>query len=645
MKIKHKISPYISFIFLSYCLQLLVFTFFRILLYTMNAGKLDKVFKPFLLKAFIVGYKFDTLVCSYLLALPFLILSVLHLSRSKANWLKWVIIGFISLTGIISILAASADIPYYNFFNARLTASVHMWIASPATMLAFIFTEPHYYPFIATFILLSALYLFATIKLGKYILIKPQPSYNKTFYDITLFTLAAAVLFIGMRGGNFKRTLKLKESFFSNSAFINQLGINPVYSYAYSLTLYKLSFMNDDIAISNVKSYLNSNSNQKDYPISRSASQPDTARRMNVVLVIMESMSANMMGMFGNEQKPTPTLDSLAAHGLSFTNFYTAGIHTCNGVYSTLYGMPALMREHPMSNINANNLKMSGLPVTLKKDGYQTAFFCTHDEEFDNIGYFLPRNGIDSLYSKRFYPESANVNVWGVSDEYLFKYALGKLDIMAGNKKPFFSSILTISTHEPPQLPKNTTFKSKFSEPLYQVYEYADHCIAEFMKQCSTRPWFNNTVFVFVADHGLAIDKTYEMSLSFNHSPCIIYSPKIMPQGISINNPALQIDVFPTLMGLLNQQYTNNTLGIDLLKEKRPFAYFSADDKLGCIDDKYFFMIDRSESEYLFDYTKKSAENVIGQHTAKADSMKKYAQSMLQTTQWMIHNNKAGSIK
>ncbi|MCX8011353.1 MAG: hypothetical protein N3A61_09385, partial [Ignavibacteria bacterium] len=132
--------------------------------------------------------------------------------------------------------------------------------------------------------------------------------------------------------------------------------------------------------------------------------------------------------------------------------------------------------------------------------------------------------------------------------------------------------------------------------------------------------------------------------LSYNHTPFIIFSPKYL-QTKSFKKFGGQIDVFPTLMSILNISYINNTMGIDLITETRPFIYFSADDKIGCINDEFFFIYETNGSEALYKYKQNDITNYRNQYKNLVDEMKKYTFSMLQTTQWLIKNKKTGKEK
>ncbi len=171
----------------------------------------------------------------------------------------------------------------------------------------------------------------------------------------------------------------------------------------------------------------------------------------------------------------------------------------------------------------------------------------------------------------------------------------------------------------------------------YDLYEYSDLLLKEFMMSAKTKPWFDNTIFVFVGDHGQNFSALYDMNLNYHRVPLIIYSPKYF-NHIEYDGFGLQQDIFPTLFGLLDYSYTNNSLGVDLFKHKRKYGYFSADNKLGIINDKHFLIYRSEKNISMYDYKAKSITDVYSNNLAEADSMLNYGFSMLQSAQYLIDN-------
>jgi phosphoglycerol transferase MdoB-like AlkP superfamily enzyme len=164
------------------------------------------------------------------------------------------------------------------------------------------------------------------------------------------------------------------------------------------------------------------------------------------------------------------------------------------------------------------------------------------------------------------------------------------------------------------------------------------------MEIAAHQEWFKHTIFVFVADSGTYYKSTYDMPLSFHHTPFIIYSPSFITEAKVFDKIGGQIDVFPTVMGLLNIPYINNTLGIDLLREERPFIFFCSDDKMGCLNDSHFLVIRGWKNESLYCYKNGNTRDYINIKKKLRKRMRKYLFTMLQVTAWMIKHRKVGDM-
>ena len=463
------------------------------------------------------------------------------------------------------------------------------------------------------------------------------------------FVPTAALLLLGARGRlEQKSPIRIGTAYFSNHAFPNQLGLNPTYTLIKSIeeelkgNRKEITLMPNDKAISAAKNYLKIDpTNNYDSPIARIATAgAEQKQKPNLVLVIMESMTADKMGRYGNPDGLTPTLDSLAKISYSFDNTYSAGIHTHNGIFSTLYSYPALMQQHAMKHVVLP--EYTGIAKELKKHDYQTIYFTNHDDQFDNVGGFLSANGFETIVSEDDYPDEKVLSTLGVGDDFLFEYAVPKLNQLHKKAKPFFASLMTASDHGPYNIPDDVGFTGKHDDIQKRIVEYADWSIHKFLKLAQKETWFDNTIFVFIADHGNPHFSDYDMPLSYHHVPFIVHAPTLLGTPKAFDEMAGQIDVGPTLIPLMGLSHLNNTLGVDLMKHNRPYMYFSADDKYGCISKDYFLVVRNIGTESLYHYENEDTRNYISEKPELADSMKHYAKSMIQTAQWMLLNKKTG---
>lgn len=562
------------------------------------------------------------------------------------NIFKYLIIAISTL----SFLVCAADIPYFNQFFSRFSISAFQWVDTPMFVISMIAQEFRYWFVIIPFLVLIFFYYKNLNKIfnifGRNINSENNKQIiNENIYSkIGLSILFLLIMLIGIRGRiDEKSPIRIGTAFFCNNAFLNQLGLNPnftlIRSYLDSKKIenQSISLIDEKIAILNVQNDFGIKSNDNINPIKRKVDfGNEKPNNYNVVLIIMESMSAGKMTRHGNKYNLTPFLDSISNKGYYFENTYSSGIHTINGVFSTLFSFPALFRQLPMKENFM--FKYDGIFSELKKNGYDNIYFTTHDGQFDNIEGFLRMNDCENTITKVDYPSKEVKTTLGVPDDYMFRHSIPILNKMSNSGKPFLATFMTASDHGPYYVPKY--FKPKSSDIKQQIVEYADYSLNKFINLASKQTWFDSTIFVFVADHGVPLDNLYELSLDYNHIPLLFYAPKIIKEPRTISDMAGQIDVFPTIMGLLKAPYSNNTLGIDLFKEKRDYIYFNADDKFGVINREWLLIVRDDKSKVMYNYKNKDLTNRIKQNSKLADSMEVYAKSNLQTFQYVINNKR-----
>lgn len=637
-----------------------IFTMFRLLLFLTNLDQFSLLPDnrlSLVARSFLMGFRFDTVISGYILVIPFLVLSIGSLLRQRINGLLVKIIPLtIGILYSLAFLVCSVDIPYFNHFFSRISGAIFTMTGSPGFVLTLIFQEVKFWIYLVPFGLVCLLFWWLLIRLGKNFqmrLFRAQDLKPSTYYlNLAFFSVLCMILFFaGIRGRMaVKSPIRVGTAFFSSYGFPNQLGLNPVFTLARSILddmgnkARHPAFMDDRRALDQVRGYFNvKKSDSADSPVVRRIEVSGKSLRANVILVIMESMSADLMGYFGNAGRLTPNLDRLIRKSYLFENIYTAGIHTYSGIYSSLFAYPVYLRRHPLKGVSIP--EYSGLPNTLKMHGYQTVYFTTHDDQFDNIGGFLRANGMDRIVSEDDYPSDRVLSTLGVPDDFMFEFSIPLLNQLHQEGRPFFATFLTASNHQPFIIPRGVPFKPRSFKLEHRIVEYADWALGKFLRLAAAQEWYRNTLFVFIADSGSHVKNSYDLPLSFFHTPLIIHAPHLLKEPRCFNQIGGQIDLFPTVMGLLNLEYVNNTFGIDLLRERRPFIYFCGDDKVGCLSHDYYLVIRAGKSESLYHYASLDPRDHIAQQRPLAERMKVYCFSMLQASQWMVENRKVGPVR
>ncbi len=347
--------------------------------------------------------------------------------------------------------------------------------------------------------------------------------------------------------------------------------------------------------------------------------QEDTSGtyRPNVIMVTIESFSASFMERFGNQQHITPVLDALAKESVLFTKMFATGTRTVRGMEALTLAVPPT----PGNSIvrRTDNAGLFSVGTIFKQAGYDRTFFYGGDGYFDNMNQFFGSNSFDitdrgrrllvgdNFTAKRtFIPDSLVrfENAWGICDEDIYAAAIRQADEKFAAGKPFFDFVMTTSNHRPFTYPSGKIDIPPGSRE--GAVKYTDYAIGEFLKQCRQKPWFKNTVFIFVADHCASSAGKNEIEVSKYHIPCMVYNiPNMPPREISIL--CSQIDLYPTLLSMLGWSYNSNLYGKNvLLPDYKPRAFVGTYQKLGYLDTAKLVILSpqRQAETYRWDLAK-----------------------------------------
>ncbi len=593
--------------------------------------------------AFVKGLWFDNVIGCYILALPLVVMWVASLFNYSAKWLYKAVWVWFSLLYTVSFSICAANIPYFEYFFKIINSSIFNWLGYTGTTAGMIVEESSYYLPIG--IGVGAVVLFWVIgfylqrwfyRAGARIRI-PYTVYD---FAVVLVTGAACVglCIFGIRGRMGYNPIKVSQAYYCQDPFLNQIGVNPVFNLLTSALDDKrkenrqLELMDYDVALEKAATLLEREGVEGISPLARYVTNSGEGEPSgkNVVFIFMESMSANLMGAYGNTKEITPFIDSLYNKSLVFDNIYSAGIHTNHGMYSTLYSYPTIMKRNAMKGSVIP--VYSGLPTVLKDNGYRNLFFMTHESQYDNMNAFFRTNGFDEIYSQENYPKEKIANHFGVQDDYLYEYAMPILRERGESGVPFFAVLLSISNHPPYVIPEY--FNPKSADMEDKIVEYADWSIRKFMDWAKGEKWYDNTIFVLMGDHGKLVGSPEcEMPVSYNHIPLMIFGKGIEPGHVK--GYGGQIDVAPTLLGMLGIDYLQNNYGIDMLKEERPCIYYGADNLIGARDTSRLYIYSPETTQEFFYRT--DGNNVAAvSNDPQFEMLKEYCFAMLQSAEYMV---------
>ena len=620
--------------------------------------------------AFVRGVWFDNVIACYISVVP-LALTLLPATLSLTfRRMRKATVWWYGVLGSIAFMASAANIPYFAYFFKNINSSIFEWFGYAGTTAGMVTGEKSYFLYIAMFFVCTAFYVYIMVRLRRWFdrriaqsgekndglatfintfnkAARTQQSWLRVasthamYFFLSAITICLCVF--GIRGRTGYNPIKISQAYYCDDAFLNQLGINPAFNLLTS-ALDDMRKENRDLhlmpyptAVSMARESLGITGKCDSMHVLRryidnpSSTANPTAQKKNVVVILMESMSASLLQTFGQPQRLTPTLDSLYNHSMAFSHCYSAGIHTNHGMTASLYSFPALMFRNLMKGTVTP--RRDGIPTVLKQQGYHNMFFMTHEAQYDNMKAFFATNGYDDIYAQEDYPKEEVVNSFGVSDHFLFDYAFNKINNQAATGKPFFATLLTISNHPPYVIPE--WFKPKTKEPETQIVEYADWAIGNFLSKARKQSWYNNTVFVILADHGKLVGKVSgELPESYNHIPLLIFGPGV--ENKRVDKLANQVDLMPTLMSLLGISYQYDGFGIDQTKDERPMVFYSADNQIVARSTNRCYIYEPKTNRAFCYNIKNDGQLQAAQETAAFEPLKKYAFGMIQTAQFML---------
>lgn len=615
--------------------------------------------RPFSGSAFFLGLRYDLRIAA-IIALGILILTIVPILRPfKRNkyggWWLWLL----TMMFLVCMIFYVADFYHYDYLHTRLNGSVLNYFDDASISLSMMMES---YPILPglLFVVFAAWLWFIFMRkiMRKMAISRPAVSGKPRVLIYTIFSLLMAFFVFGRLS---QYPLRWSDAYRFGDEFKAAVALNPFQSFSSTLKFrhsgYNLNELRENYF--SVAKYLGvDNPDSMKLNFLRNNVYTDAlSPKPNVVLVICESYSMYKSSMVGNPLNPSPFFDSLSRTGVFFDRCFTPSIGTARGVWATVTGIPDVERPKTASR---NPLAVDQHSIINDFTGYQKFYFLGGSTTWANVRGLLANNllGIRIYEQEDF--KASKEDVWGISDKNLF---LEANKILAKNSNPFFAIIQTAGNHRPYTIPEEDLkqFK-KITHPIdtlkkygydnneeLNAFRYMDFSIESFMKEAANSPYFSNTLFVFVGDHGirgnagqLLPDVYSKYGLVAEHVPLLFYFPgKLSPKRI--NEVCSQIDVMPTIAGITRQSYKNTTLGIDLLDSSRKESYamiFEPDvTARGLISNEWYFLEDNAGKQHVVSMLNKHIEV-----PAEADSIKKsmsrLTNGFYQAARYMLTNNK-----
>jgi phosphoglycerol transferase MdoB-like AlkP superfamily enzyme len=532
---------------------------------------------------FLHGIKLDISATGYILIIP--VLLVITCIFFYGKWYRIIMRWYTYIIIVVSSCIVVSDVLLYKYWGFRMDYTVMLYLKTPKEAMASV-TTIEFLEVLSGIILLIALFIILYRKtLDKRFDALPPLKYRLA--AVLFFLVLWGSLIIPIRGGFGLAPINAGAVYFSEDMFVNHTAINVVWNVGSSVIHKKPS--------TNPYNYGDFNSAKALADSLTSDMGPSVKilnnTRPNIIFIVLESFGNTMIGPLGGDSLVTPNFNRFIKKGVLFSNFYASGNRTDKAMPAILNGYPA----QPAASIMKEPRKTQSLPGLVKAIGnlgYDCAFWYGGEINFANFNSFIINSGFRQIISKNnFNPEYYN-SKWGVHDNILFE---ALRDSMKNVKEPFLKVVLTLSSHEPFDVPMETVFGgnddlTKFKNSIY----YTDNTLGSFLDWAETTNWWKNTLIVLVADHcrrNSGEDLVY--SERIYRIPMLWLGGAISEHGIRIEKTGSQVDIPLTILHQMDLE-GNYPFSKDLLSgTSKSFAFYTFNEGFGFITDS---------SKYIFDH-------------------------------------------
>ncbi|WP_396147798.1 LTA synthase family protein [Flavobacterium sp.] len=610
----------IGLAYLFYMMARILFYF-----YNQNLIKIDS-FVAFI-KLCYHGLAFDTTTILYANSL-FIILSVLPLLINTRKGFQKFLFYLYFTVNLIFYTANFIDFIYYKYtFNRSTRASLDTLQNESNKGSLFLNFLVNYWHVFFLFFLMAFLwiYLYKKVKVKHH---ESKPNFKYFLASVFSFLLITALCIGGIRG-DFRKSTRpinlLDASRFVTDASQADFVLNTPFAIirTWNTNTFKKVNLVDKTTIDSLI-----------VPIKHYKNNPKT--KPNVVILILESYAKEYISAFNkdmnirNYKGYSPFVDSLSQHSMIYTNGYANGYKSIHGMSSVIAGVPSFKDAFTSSPYPKQ--KIESLVSVLKSEGYDTSFF--HGAPNGSMGFLGFGNilGYDHYYGKNEYNNDADFDgVWGIWDEPFMQYFNKTI---SKKQQPFMATLFSVSSHEPYIVPDKYIGKfPKGDNPIHQCIGYTDYALKQFFNAAKKEKWYQNTIFVLVADHdNLIFYDDYLKDQNFHTVPILFFSPNKKYVGVN-KDWAQQIDIYPTLLDMMGYDKPFRSWGRSLISEKKvpPFVMRYSSDHYQMMSGNYICTFDGEKAVGFYKKEDKDLKNnLIGQRNAEMNLLEKRCKAFLQ---------------
>ncbi len=485
----------------------------------------------------------------------------------RRGWYWGILGGFAALIFALFYLSV-VEFYFFGEYNSRFNSVAVEYLNFPHEILSNVWASYPVLPVLAGVAIVTTILLLWIKRPLKQALTRPASRRKRT----VILTVQIAIMLLG--------TLALtpRSCRISNNRIVDEIAMNGFYAFFNAALTYDLDYdsdyarLNDTVAFSRMRRLLKSDhvefmQSADSLSIDRAISPAGPPRKLNVVIILEESLGAVFVkSLTPDGPGDTPEFEKLADSGLLFTHIYATGTRTVRGMEATLLSLPPIPGQSIVRRSEGEHV--FALPSLLKSLGYQTEFIYAGYSYYDNMKNFMLDNGTDRVIdiNDPVFKQKTYATLWGLCDEDLFDNSLEVFDSLQKQGKPFFTFMLTVSNHSPFGYPKGRIPENPDEAKRDNAVKYADFALGKFFRDARSHPFFDSTLFVVLGDHGPRVYGPEEIPMDSYRIPILFYGPHVVPAGVRDSVLGSQMDLGPTILGMLNLPYRSQFFGDDLRK-------------------------------------------------------------------------------
>lgn len=517
--------------------------------------------------SFIGGLSYDLFIAICLI-IPFAIfLLIMPYKWRTSKFFYWTIYPACFLFSFANIYLGVTELFFFNEFSSRFNYVAVDYLIYPHEVFINIWDT---YPVLTVIIVTIMVALLATVFLRKKLtqnFIAYPKLLRKRFFILLFHSLLAMLLYT---------ITNTNSSGISDNRILNEISYNGVYTFFSAGLTNELDYnqyyetISDNEANKKLRDLVSENKGYflDNNSLERFVTSQNQFHRFNIVLVLEESFSSDFIGTLTPDgPNLTPQFDSLSEKSMLFTHVYATGNRTVRGLEASLLSFPPIPGRSIVKRPGSENL--FSLPALLKDKGYNTIFLYGGLSYFDNFGHFASTNNFETVVDELDFKKPVFKTIWGVSDEDLFNKSLEIFDTLTLDEKPFFATMITVSNHSPYTYPTGRIPYDPAEQKRENAVRYADYAIGKFIKDAQSHPFYDSTLFIFLADHGARVYGSEEIPLRSYRIPVLFHNTHLIPDGLRINTLGSQMDLAPTILDLLGFQYNSMFFGRSILSTPR----------------------------------------------------------------------------